>query len=144
MGLLCVLIPILGAVSDRLGRRPQQIVGTVAYLILAYPLFLVFSKGGLGACFLAHSAFAVIHSAICSPIPAMFVEMFPARVRYSSVSLAFNIALAFFGGSAPLIATWLIRSTKNPAAPGFYLILGAGVTLAALLAVRETHGQGRD
>jgi len=144
MALLCVLIPVFGKVSDRLGRKPQQLVGAVAYLVLAYPLFLVFSRSGFIACILAHLVFAAIHSAICAPIPAMFVEMLPARVRLSSISLAFNLALAIFGGSAPLVAGSLIRRTDNPAAPSFYLILSAVATLATLLLTKETKGLNAD
>lgn len=141
MGLLCVFTPAFGAISDRLGRKPPQILAAVAYLVLTYPLFRVFSHGGLVGCVLAYSSFAIIHSALCSPTPAMFVEMFPARVRYSSVSFAFNLTMAVLGGTAPLIASSLIQRTGSLALPSFYIILIASVNLAALLTIRETRGQ---
>ena len=141
MVVICLLIPVFGRLSDRLGRKPQQIAGACAYLLLGYPLFRVLSQGSLLACGLAHGAFAVIHAAVCSATPAMFVEMFPARVRYSSVSLAYNLALAVFGGWTPLLAAFLIRRTGNPVAPSYYLLLSAAVTLVTLLRAPETRGR---
>jgi len=59
-------------------------------------------------------------------------------VRYTALSIGYNVAVAIFGGFAPFIATWLIRETANPRAPAFYVIAAAVITLVILTRIRET------
>jgi MHS family proline/betaine transporter-like MFS transporter len=70
--------------------------------------------------------------------PAYYAEIFPTRVRYTALSIGYNIAVAIFGGFAPFIATFLVRVTGNSYAPAVYVIAAAVITLVILLRTRET------
>jgi MHS family proline/betaine transporter-like MFS transporter len=75
------------------------------------------------------------HAGCC---PAAYAELFPTRVRYTALSIGYNIAVAIFGGFAPFIATWLIKETGNPLAPAFYVVAAAVITFVILTRIRET------
>jgi MHS family proline/betaine transporter-like MFS transporter len=70
--------------------------------------------------------------------PAFHAEIFPTRVRYTALSIGYNIAVAIFGGFAPFIATFLVRVTDNSHAPAVYVIIAAIITLIVLVRTRET------
>jgi MHS family proline/betaine transporter-like MFS transporter len=76
--------------------------------------------------------------ALCGGMPRFYAEIFPTRVRYTALSIGYNIAVAIFGGFAPFIATFLVRATGNSHAPAAYVIIAALVTLLILLRTRET------
>jgi MHS family proline/betaine transporter-like MFS transporter len=139
MVLLCVLIPLMGALSDRVGRRPTQLLGATGFLSLSYPLFALIARGDFTTCLFAQCVFAVMLSAIVAPQAAMLVEIFATRARYTAQSLGYNVAQALFGGTAPLAATYLIDATGSKLAPGLYLTLCAAVTLGVVWNVRETY-----
>jgi MFS transporter, MHS family, proline/betaine transporter len=83
---------------------------------------------------------------ICSPasmrylgvIPAVTVEAFPQRIRCSALSVSFNARTGLFGGTAPMIAVYLIQRSHNDLSPAFYLMAMATVSLAAILTLKET------
>src|SRR5690606_29150553 len=134
----CALIPFLARLSDRVGRRPLMLVGTIALSIVAYPAFLMLASPSFGVvvtglCLLG-LAFAP-HSAV---MLAVVAELFPTNVRYTGLSLSLNIPVTLLGGTAPLIATALIAGSGSVAAPAFLVIAGAVVSLASAFTARET------
>lgn len=137
--LLMILIPIVGVISDRTGRKPLMIASCIGLIVLTYPLFLLVAQGSFWSVLLAQLAFAVVVSLYTGPVAAAIVEMFPTRVRYSSLGISYNISVAVFGGTAPFIATFLISRTGNDLAPAFYLIAAAAITLIAILTMKETY-----
>jgi MHS family proline/betaine transporter-like MFS transporter len=134
------LVPPLGALSDRVGRKPLLLTACVLFMLLTYPLFLLMNTGNLLAATLAHLALAVMEAIFISTSIAVMTELFPTRVRYGGYSIGYNFSVAIFGGSAPFLATWLISTTGNPLSPAYYLMLGAAASLLTILTVRETAG----
>lgn len=134
---LVVILP-LAAVSDRIGRRPVLIAGAIAFALLAYPLFLLLNAGSLSSAITAHAALAALESVVISVTLAISVEQFATRVRYSGMSIAYNISVALFGGTAPYVMTWLIARTGNGLSPAFAIVAAAVVSLVAALSLRET------
>ncbi len=133
-----VLIPPLGALSDRVGRKPLLFASSVLFALLTYPLFMLMNTGNLAAAIAAHVALAVIEALfVCSSLAAG-AELFATRVRYGGFSIGYNFSVAIFGGTAPYVATFLVSRTGNPLSPAFYVILGALITLLTLLTMRET------
>jgi len=136
--LFVVLIPFAGALSDRIGRRPVLIASCLGYILLTYPLFLMASSGALAWCALMQLVLVTFLALYGGAGPATYAEIFPTRVRYTALSIGYNIAVAIFGGFAPYIATRLIGLTGSNLAPTAYVIAAAAVTLFLLLRTRET------
>lgn len=134
------LIPPLGALSDRVGRKPLLLTASVAFTVLAYPLFLLMNTGNLTAAILAHVALAVIEATFVCTSLAAGAELFTTRVRSGGFAIGYNISVAVFGGTAPYIATFLISRTGNPLSPSFYMIFAAVLTLVTVLTMKETAG----
>lgn len=133
-----VLILPLAALSDRVGRRPLLIAGSAAFIVLAYPLFSLLNSGSLAGAITAHCVLAAIESVYVATAVSAGVELFATTVRYSGFSIGYNICVAAFGGTTPYIVTWLTAATANPAAPAWYLIAAAILSLLTVRTVRET------
>lgn len=136
-----ILILPLAALSDRIGRRPMLIAGSVALAVLGYPLFMLLNSGSLVAAIAAHCGLAVIESIYVSTAVSAGVELFATTVRYSGFSIGYNICVAGFGGTTPYVVTWLTAETANNLAPAWYLIVAAVVSLATILTLRESAGR---
>ncbi len=132
------LIPPLGALSDRVGRKPVLMASCVGSVILTYPLFLLLNAGSLVGAVAAHMALGALLAVYLSTTIAALPELFPTRVRYGGFSIGYNVSVAIFGGAAPFVATYLISVTGNPLSPAFYLIAAALATALTLLTIKET------
>jgi len=139
--LICT-IPVAGALSDRIGRKKILIAVTILLTIVIYPCFKILGHAGFAATLAVQLLFAVLLGFLQGPMPALMVEMFPVRTRYTGVGLCYNIAIAVFGGTSPLISTWLVQQTGNSAAPALYLMVLAVISLAAMLTLK-TGEDGR-
>ncbi|MBI3951635.1 MAG: MHS family MFS transporter [Acidobacteria bacterium] len=136
---LIASIPIMGGLSDRVGRKPILISGCLGVAVLAYPLFHLLSQGTFLHGLAAQLGFVIPISMLQGTIPTTMVEIFPTRARYSALSIAYNIAFAVFGGTAPLVATKLISATKNNLSPSFSLIISAVISLLVIARIKETY-----
>jgi MFS family permease len=138
LAVFVVLLPLMGWLSDRLGRRPLLITSCIGYGALGYPFFVMAASGNVGLAIVAQLLMILLYVPYAGACPAFYAEIFPTRVRYTALSIGYNIAVALFGGFAPFIATFLVRVTGNNHAPAAYVIIAAIVTLVVLLRTRET------
>jgi len=138
LAVFVLLQPLMGWLSDRVGRKPLLLFSCIAYAVLGYPFFLLASSGSVAAAVIAQLLMVVLYAPYSGTCPSFYTEIFPTRVRYTALSVGYNIAVAIFGGFAPFIATFLVRVTDNNHAPAFYVIAAAVVTLLILLRTRET------
>lgn len=141
MSILLVLSLFSGWLSDRWGRRKVLMLTALGYLAVAYPAFTLLQQGDWGSIVLGQAVMAVVVGFYIGPVPALLVEIFPTRVRYSGMSLSYNIAAATFGGTAPMVCQWLINTTGNVYAIAYYVMLCAVVSLCALRFYRDRHLQ---
>ena len=134
-----VAIPLFGALSDRLGRRPVYLFGAVMTAALALPLFTAIDSGNSLLIALAlTAAFTLSHGAMYAPQAAFMSELFHPRVRYSGASLGAQLASVFAGGLAPFIGTALLSAGYGRGAITLYVVGLAVVTLVAIFVATET------
>lgn len=130
--------PVAGLISDSIGRRKSVGLICVWVIVTVLPAFGLASSGSVlyavgGVLLLAVGALA------CGVVTATLMsESFPTRTRYTASAFTYNISYTIFGGTAPLMATWLIERTGNNLSPAFYLIAIAVFAMAGGLALRET------
>jgi MFS transporter, MHS family, proline/betaine transporter len=137
--MLVVAIPVMGRLSDRVGRRPMLLTCTVGFAVLSYPLFALMVWGSRLAVILPVQIFVSLLIAFFSgPGPAAIAEIFPTRARALWMSIGYSFAVAIFGGFAPYIATWLIDRTGSPLSPSFYVIAAAVVSSVVIWRLKET------
>ncbi|MCG3088014.1 MFS transporter [Sporosarcina cyprini] len=141
-----ILIPIMGRLSDKVGRKPLYVYGTVAMGLYAFPYFWLLHQGSNLMMFIATIVgLGIIWSPITAVLGTMFSEIFSAEVRYTGISLGYQIGAALAGGTAPLIATALLLKFNNSYVPvALYIIFTAGVSLLAIWAVRDRRDQHLD
>jgi MHS family proline/betaine transporter-like MFS transporter len=127
-------IPISGWFSDRCGMIAWMQGAVVALGVLAVPCFFFLSSANPWMVVATHGLLAAVMGCVFAVVPALMVSVFPPDVRYSGVSIAHNISMAIFGGSAPQVATYLIRYTKNTWLSGTSILMpGVFLAIAALV-----------
>ncbi len=136
---LC-LLPTMGALSDKLGRRPLLITFTVIALATAYPALLWLDSGpSFGRLLAVGLWFSLIFGGYNGSMVVFLTEIMPAHVRVSGFSFAYSLATGIFGGFTPAVSQYLIHVTGNRAMPGAWLSLAAlmGLTATLLLTPRR-------
>jgi MFS transporter, MHS family, proline/betaine transporter len=127
------IVPLVGAFSDRLGRLPIAAAAVLALLVSVHPLFTwLAATPTIGCLLFVEATIAVLVAAYAGAIGALICELFPIRVRTTAVSTSYSLAVAIFGGFAPLIIASLIDVTGSSLAPSYYVIFAATISLAAL------------
>lgn len=139
IGVACLLIccPIVAVLSETVGRKPFLVGAALGTVILTFPGFLLL-QGGFASIVLAHVIFGSLVGIFGGAYPAAFSEMFPTKVRYSALSLGYSVSVSIFGGTAPLIFTYLLQRTENPISPAYYIVAAAVISTIAALTVAET------
>ena len=129
-----ILLPVMGAVSDKVGRRLPLIVFSLLALLTAYPaLAWLVEAPSLGRLLAVGLWFSLIFGGYNGSMVVFLIEIMPANVRASGFSLAYSLATGMFGGFTPAVCTYLIHLTRNRAMPGVWLSLAALMGLIATL-----------
>jgi MFS transporter, MHS family, proline/betaine transporter len=146
LSLVVVLIakPLGGWLSDRTGRRRLMLVLTATTMVFIVPAMRLMLDGTPTRFAFGQILLAVPLGLALGLQGAMLVEIFPLRSRVTSMSVAYSVALALAGGTAPLVSAWLIDTLGEPLAPAYYILLHGVVGLALIWPMAETNARPLD
>lgn len=138
---IAVMVPFMGLLSDKYGRKPLMLAGCGGFILFSYPAMMVMANGNMLSAVLAMLMLGAFIAAFDGACSAAMAELFPTRIRYGGLSIAYNFAVAFFGGITPWFSVWLITATGNHFSPAFYVMGAALITFLTVLRAKETAGQ---
>jgi len=131
-----IWLPLMGAVSDRVGRKPLLVIFTVLTLLTAYPaVSWLVAEPSFGRLLMVELWLSFLYGSYNGAMVVALTEVMPPQVRTAGFSLAYSLATALFGGFTPAISTYLIHATGNKAAPGLWLMFAATCGLVATLVI---------
>jgi len=141
-----LLIPIMGMLSDKIGRKTLYVGGTIAMGLYAFPYFWMLHQQSVVWLIIATVlGLGIIWAPITAVLGTMFSEIFKSNVRYTGISLGYQIGAALAGGTAPLVATALLAAFDNSYVPvALYIILTSIISLIAVSAVRDRKNEELD
>ncbi|HEY8433759.1 MAG TPA: MFS transporter [Sphingomicrobium sp.] len=135
-----ISIPLLAILSDRIGRRPVYAFGAFGSAIFIFLFFPMLASGNDGQIILAIVIGLVLHASMYAPQAAFITELFPTRIRYSGVSIAYQLTAIFAGSLAPIIALWLYKDLHSSVPVSIYVAVACGISGISALLARETRG----
>ena len=133
-------IPLLAALSDRIGRRPVYAFGAFGLAIFSFLFFPMLASGSNALIILAIVIGLVLHASMYAPQAAFITELFPTRIRYSGVSIAYQLTAIFAGSLAPIIALWLYKDLHSSLPVSIYVAIACAISGVSALLARETKG----
>ncbi|MCU1425995.1 MAG: transporter [Microbacteriaceae bacterium] len=134
------VIPQVGRLADRIGRKPVYFTGAVLGATWAFFAFPLFDTLNPAVIVLAISIGLVFHALMYASQPAIMSEMFPTRMRYSGVSLGYQVTSIIAGSLAPIIATGLLQRYGSWLPVAIYLIVACAITAITVMTLKETKG----
>jgi len=138
---IAVMVPFMGYLSDKLGRKPLMLAGCAGFILFTYPAMMVMARGDMLSAIMAMLLLGAFIAAFDGACSAAMAELFPTSIRYGGMAIAYNVAVAFFGGITPWFSAYLMTSTGNPFSPAYYVMGAALITFLTVLRAKETAGQ---
>jgi metabolite-proton symporter len=135
-----VAIPLLASLSDRIGRRPVYAFGAFGLAIFSFLFFPMLASGNDALIILAIVIGLLLHASMYAPQAAFITELFPTRIRYSGVSIAYQLTAIFAGSLAPIIALWLYKDLHSSVPVSIYVAIACAISGVSALLARETKG----
>ncbi|WP_010677976.1 MFS transporter [Bacillus timonensis] len=141
-----ILIPIMGGLSDKIGRKRLYVGGTILMMVYAFPYFWLLHQGSVALLIIATVlGLGIIWAPITAVLGTMFSEIFKSNVRYTGITLGYQIGAALAGGTAPLVATALLAAFNYSYVPvALYIILTSAISLLAVAAIRDRKSEDLD
>jgi metabolite-proton symporter len=133
-----VFIPLFGALSDRIGRRPVYLAGAIGAAAWTFAFFALLDTGSFALIVLAAVVALLLHAAMYGPQASFIAEMFPTQVRYSGASMGYQLAGVIGGALAPIIATALLSRYDTSLVVSLYAVVVLGITILCVVIARET------
>ncbi|MGP3974278.1 MFS transporter [Streptomyces sp. 8N114] len=135
-----VTVPVAAALSDRIGRKRGLQLAAGMNALFAVPAYLFVGQASLTSAIVSQGLLALSLGMFFGPAGAAFVELFPARTRYTGASISYNLAFTIFGGTAPLLSIFLIEQTGSDIAPAWYVVAVSVAALLVIARMTETSG----
>jgi metabolite-proton symporter len=135
-----VAIPLIATLSDRIGRRAVYAFGGFASAVFVFLFFPMLASGSSGLIILAIVVALLLHASMYAPQAAFITELFPTRIRYSGVSIAYQLTAIFAGSLAPIIALWLYKDLHSSVPVSIYVAIACAISGVSALLARETKG----
>ncbi|MCD8873146.1 MFS transporter [Mammaliicoccus sciuri] len=132
---LLIMVPFaltFGRLGDKIGNKKVISFGLILGILVSVVSFQFLNIGGLGFLFLGLLLLGIVLSVYEGTMPGSLPTLFHTDIRYRTLSWTFNISVSLFGGTTPLVASWLVHVTGNNLAPAFYLL---GVSIIGLIVV---------
>ena len=132
--------PVMGLMSDRYGRKPFIICGSIGLLLLSVPSFVLINSDVIGLIFCGLLMLAVLLNSFTGVMASTLPALFPTHIRYSALATSFNVSV-LVAGFTPTAAAWLVESTGNLYMPAYYLMVIGLIGLITGMSMRETANQ---
>lgn len=138
MVVMLVAIPPVGALSDRVGRKPLLMSAALGYALLSVPAVMLLGLDNLLTQFLGLAVLGLLLVILIASVSSTLPALFPTAVRYTGFAIGYNFSTAFFAGPSQTIANQLIESTGNRLVPGWYMAISGVIGFISILCMRET------
>ena len=141
MAVAMLAIPLLGALSDRVGRKPIAWAGVVSLIALSIPMVLLIRTQSAISVFIGLLLMALSLISFSATMPSTLPSLFPTRVRAAGLSISFNVAISLFAGTTSLVTGALVSATGDLNWPAYYLMIAGVVGGVSLWFLREPNGR---
>lgn len=138
---MMLVITQVGRLSDRFGRKLILISACIGFILFSYPAFWLISQGVMLTTIAGLTILGLLVVLLAGAMPATLPAIFPTKVRNGGFAIAYNLSTSAFGGTAPLVITWLISITDSNFIPAYYLMLAAAIAITPILIIPETAGK---
>jgi len=136
--IMSACIPLTGRLSDRIGRRPVLWIGAISTVVLSIPAFLLIDVGSIWTTLLGLALIAFPVTFYVANLASTLPALFPTASRYGAMGIAYNFAVAIFGGTTPFIIAALIAATGNDMMPAYYLMGTSAIGAISIFFLKET------
>ncbi|MGG5172926.1 MFS transporter [Pseudarthrobacter sp. J1738] len=136
--IMSLCIPLTGRLSDKIGRRPVLWIGALSTVVLSIPAFMLIGVGEIWTTLLGLAMIAFPVTFYVANLASALPAQFPTASRYSAMGIAYNFAVAIFGGTTPFIVAALIGATGNDMMPAYYLMATSAIGAIAIYFLKES------
>jgi MFS transporter, MHS family, proline/betaine transporter len=136
-----VTIPLLGLLSDRIGRKPIAWVGAIGLVVLSLPAVLLIRTGTGAGIFVGLMVMGLLLICFSATMPSTLPSLFPTEVRGGALSISFNVSVSLFAGTTSVVVGALVAATGDLNWPGYYLIIAGLIGAASLAYLLEPNGR---
>ncbi|WP_445183515.1 MFS transporter [Pseudonocardia sp. Cha107L01] len=134
-------IPLIGTLSDRIGRKPIALLGSIGLVVLAFPMILLIRADTIVSIFLGLMIMGLLLICFSATMPSTLPSLFPTEVRGGGLSIAFNVSVSLFAGTTSLVVGALVGATKDLNWPAYYLIIAGVIGMVSVWFLQEPNGR---